>query len=93
MQETDQQPEIEIKREWYYTDAKLKALRDVIREKYIGSFTIPPLGSGLGGLNWSEVCPRIAEALRGLMTCVSWSSSPAERRRPVRCQNNDQRRK
>ena len=65
MQETDQQPEIEIKREWYYTDAKLKALRDVIREKNIGSFTIPPLGSGLGGLNWSEVCPRIAEALRG----------------------------
>ena len=46
-------------------DAGLKALREVISEKSIRSIAIPPLGSGLGGLNWSEVRPRIEEALRG----------------------------
>ena len=46
-------------------DAGLKALRDVVSEKSIRSIAIPPLGSGLGGLNWSEVRPRIEEALRG----------------------------
>lgn len=32
----------------------------------IRSIAIPPLGSGLGGLSWSEVRPRIVEALREL---------------------------
>ena len=43
----------------------LKALRDVIREKKIRSVAIPPLGSGLGGLNWHEVRHRIRETLQG----------------------------
>ena len=47
-------------------DAGLKDLQDVIRDKKIRSIAIPPLGSGLGGLNWNEVRPRIEEALRGL---------------------------
>ncbi len=47
-------------------DAGLKALREVIRENDILSIAIPPLGSGLGGLNWSNVRSRIAEALRDL---------------------------
>ena len=45
-------------------DAGLAALREAIRENGIHSIAIPPLGSGLGGLNWSKVRPRIEEALQ-----------------------------
>ena len=45
-------------------EAGLVALADVIRTKHIHSIAIPPLGSGLGGLEWSEVKPRIEVALR-----------------------------
>ena len=38
----------------------------LIREKDIRSIAIPPLGSGLGGLDWNEVRPRIEWALAGL---------------------------
>lgn len=44
----------------------LKALVEVIREKQIRSIAIPPLGSGLGGLNWLDVKTRIESALRPL---------------------------
>jgi len=44
-------------------DAGLKALVEVLQEKKIRSIAIPPLGSGLGGLNWAEVKPRIEAAL------------------------------
>lgn len=47
-------------------DSGLKALVDEIRTRSIRSIAIPPLGSGLGGLNWADVRPRIVEALRGL---------------------------
>lgn len=47
-------------------DSGLKALVEEIRTRGIQSIAIPPLGSGLGGLNWSDVRPRIVEALRGL---------------------------
>jgi O-acetyl-ADP-ribose deacetylase (regulator of RNase III) len=47
-------------------DAGLKALVEVIREKRIRSIAIPPLGSGLGGLDWLDVKPRIEAALRPL---------------------------
>ena len=46
-------------------DAGLKALQAVIREKRIRSIALPPLGSGLGGLNWREVRSRIEAALEG----------------------------
>ena len=46
-------------------EAGLKDLATVIRERNIRSIAVPPLGSGLGGLDWSEVRPRIVEALRG----------------------------
>ena len=46
-------------------EAGLKSLREFILEKQIHSIAIPPLGSGLGGLNWNEVRPRIEDALRG----------------------------
>lgn len=46
--------------------AGLEALANTVRERHIRSIAIPPLGSGLGGLPWSEVRPRIEAALRGL---------------------------
>lgn len=44
----------------------LRALVDVIRGHGIRSIAVPPLGSGLGGLAWSDVRPRIESALRDL---------------------------
>lgn len=38
----------------------------VIRDKGIRSIAIPPLGAGLGGLDWNEVRPRIERALEEL---------------------------
>lgn len=44
----------------------LRALVDEIRARGIRSIAIPPLGSGLGGLQWTDVRPRIERALQGL---------------------------
>ncbi len=46
-------------------DAGLVDLQRVVRQTGIRSIAIPPLGSGLGGLDWQKVRPRIEEALRG----------------------------
>ncbi len=45
-------------------EAGLVALVEEIRARNIRSIAIPPLGSGLGGLQWSDVRPRIEAALR-----------------------------
>lgn len=42
----------------------LEALAGEIRALNIRSIAIPPLGSGLGGLDWKQVRPRIEAALR-----------------------------
>jgi O-acetyl-ADP-ribose deacetylase (regulator of RNase III) len=47
-------------------DSGLEALVGEIHERGIRSIAIPPLGSGLGGLNWPEVRLRIEEALHGI---------------------------
>lgn len=47
-------------------DAGLVDLVRVIREKEICSIALPPLGSGLGGLDWNVVRPRIEQALSPL---------------------------
>lgn len=47
-------------------DSGLKALVSEVRARGIRSVAIPPLGSGLGGLEWSDVRPRIEAALREL---------------------------
>ena len=47
-------------------DAGLSALVSEIQTRAIRSVAIPPLGSGLGGLDWSEVRPRIEAALQAL---------------------------
>lgn len=44
----------------------LEALVEVIRNKQIGSIAIPPLGSGLGGLDWADVRDRIETAVADL---------------------------
>ncbi|HEX3467709.1 MAG TPA: macro domain-containing protein [Candidatus Elarobacter sp.] len=43
-------------------DSGLTALVDEVRSRKIRSVAIPPLGAGLGGLEWSEVRPRIERA-------------------------------
>lgn len=47
-------------------EAGLKDLVHVVRARGIRSMAVPPLGCGLGGLDWSIVRPRIAEALGSL---------------------------
>jgi O-acetyl-ADP-ribose deacetylase (regulator of RNase III) len=47
-------------------ESGLVALAEEIRARGIRSIAIPPLGSGLGGLSWSDVRPRIAQALEEL---------------------------
>ena len=47
-------------------ESGLAALAELIRQRGIRSIAVPPLGSGLGGLEWLEVRPRIEEALRGV---------------------------
>jgi O-acetyl-ADP-ribose deacetylase (regulator of RNase III) len=47
-------------------DTGLKALVKVIRQYSIHSIAMPPLGSGLGGLDWTEVKPRIEAFMQPL---------------------------
>ncbi|WP_133510605.1 type II toxin-antitoxin system antitoxin DNA ADP-ribosyl glycohydrolase DarG [Candidatus Thiosymbion oneisti] len=47
-------------------DAGLEALAGEIKKRGIHSIAIPPLGSGLGGLEWSEVKRRIEGTLSNL---------------------------
>ena len=47
-------------------ESGLQALETEVRDRGIRSIAIPPLGSGLGGLDWAEVRPRIEAALRGI---------------------------
>ena len=44
----------------------LKALVDTVRQYNIRSIAIPPLGSGMGGLDWSKVRPHIEATLQSL---------------------------
>lgn len=45
-------------------EAGLVALAEEIRTRKINSIAIPPLGAGLGGLDWKQVRPRIEAALQ-----------------------------
>lgn len=68
-------------------DAGLSALRDEVATRGIKSIAIPPLGSGLGGLEWSTVKPRIEQALHDLsnvQVIVYEPSADANSKRLVR---------
>lgn len=47
-------------------DAGLAALVEQVRSLKIRSIAVPPLGCGLGGLQWGDVRPRIEAAFRDL---------------------------
>lgn len=47
-------------------EAGLVDLVRLVKENNIRSIAIPPLGCGLGGLDWSEVKPRIIDAVHEL---------------------------
>ncbi len=47
-------------------EAGLKTLVEEVRTRGIRSIAIPPLGSGLGGLDWADVRPRIETAFQVL---------------------------
>jgi O-acetyl-ADP-ribose deacetylase (regulator of RNase III) len=47
-------------------EAGLAALVEEVRQRRIRSIAVPPLGAGLGGLEWAEIRPRIERALGGL---------------------------
>jgi O-acetyl-ADP-ribose deacetylase (regulator of RNase III) len=49
-----------------YVERGLQDLVRVIRQRGIRSIALPPLGCGLGGLNWPEVLERIQTALGDL---------------------------
>ncbi len=48
-------------------EAGLDALVELVRDRGIRSIAIPPLGCGLGGLDWEEVRSRIEDAFAGLV--------------------------
>ncbi len=47
-------------------DLGLQGLANLVRERNIRSIAVPPLGAGLGGLDWKVVRPRIEAALAGV---------------------------
>jgi O-acetyl-ADP-ribose deacetylase (regulator of RNase III) len=47
-------------------EAGLEALVAEVRNRGIRSIAVPPLGSGLGGLDWADVRPRIEQAMKAL---------------------------
>lgn len=63
-------------------DSGLIALAREIHNRGIRSIAIPPLGSGLGGLDWLDVRPRIISALEHLqdveVTIYEPSTAPAK---------------
>ena len=65
-------------------ESGLGSLADEIRSRGIRSIAIPALGSGLGGLNWSDVRSRMQEALSELddvrVVIFEPGGGPADRR-------------
>lgn len=57
-------------------ESGLLDLADVIRRYSIRSIAIPPLGSGLGGLDWSIVRARIEAVLEPLVDVSIWVYEP-----------------
>lgn len=56
--------------------AGMQSLVEEIRQRRISSIAIPPLGCGLGGLDWGEVCPLIEAAFAALPEVVASIYAP-----------------
>lgn len=69
-------------------EAGLAALVEEVRERGIRSIAVPPLGCGLGGLDWSEVRPRIEAAFAALpdvdVHLYAPTGTPPAKKMPVR---------
>jgi O-acetyl-ADP-ribose deacetylase (regulator of RNase III) len=69
-------------------EAGLKALIEVVRRLDIKSIGIPPLGCGLGGLNWREVRPLIEQAFAAVpdvrVLIFEPKAAPAAKDMPIR---------
>jgi O-acetyl-ADP-ribose deacetylase (regulator of RNase III) len=61
----------------------LEALVAEIRKRHINSIAIPPLGSGLGGLDWRQVRPLIENALAQVPEVEAIVFEPSARPEPV----------
>lgn len=58
-------------------DSGLEALVREVQERGIKSIAVPPLGCGLGGLDWSDVRPRIVKAFEALPFVEVFVFNPA----------------
>ncbi len=71
-----------------YIRSGLRALIEETRRLQIGSIAVPPLGCGLGGLDWREVRPMIERAFMELphvrVTLFEPTGPPAAKAMPVR---------
>jgi len=69
-------------------EAGLEALIQAVRRLGIKSIAVPPLGCGLGGLNWREVRPLIEQAFTALpdvrVLLFEPKAAPAAKDMPVR---------
>ena len=54
----------------------MQALVEEVRERQISSIAIPPLGCGLGGLEWNDVLPIIESAFAELPGVVALIYQP-----------------
>jgi O-acetyl-ADP-ribose deacetylase (regulator of RNase III) len=61
-----------------HIDSGLVDLVAVVQRLGVRSIAIPPLGCGLGGLDWSDVRPRIERAFEGLPEVRVLLFSPLE---------------
>lgn len=65
-------------------EAGLQSLVREIRDRGIQSIAIPPLGSGLGGLDWAQVRSRIEKALAALSDVAVLIFEPKQGLQPSR---------
>ena len=64
-------------------ESGLRDLREVITTLGLTSIAIPPLGAGLGGLNWKDVKPLIESNLKNLKhVAITVYEPPASRPKP-----------
>ena len=64
-------------------DAGLATLVDDVRRLRIASIAVPPLGCGLGGLEWDVVRPRIAQAFAALPDVAVLLFAPGDALVPI----------